>query len=79
MSCVQSSPVASLISTSPLNPSASHPSAPGPQTLNPGYLKNLVHKDAFTGREGEFLKFVSSALPPKDAPENGESRSQLKK
>jgi hypothetical protein len=37
----------------------------------------VAHRDAFTGREGEVLKFVSAALPPLSDDEH--ARSQLKK
>jgi hypothetical protein len=43
----------------------------------------VAHRDTFTGREGDVLKFVSAALPPRDAESSSGggdySKSQLKK
>ncbi|KIY96736.1 hypothetical protein MNEG_11228 [Monoraphidium neglectum] len=51
--------------------------------LRAGFIKNVAHRDTFTGREGDVLKFVSAALPPRDAESSSGggdySKSQLKK
>ncbi|KAI8464539.1 MAG: hypothetical protein J3K34DRAFT_526123 [Monoraphidium minutum] len=56
----------------------------GTRMLRAGLIKNVAHRDTYSGREGDLLKFVTAALPPRDGEGGGSgsgepSRGHLKK